>query len=59
MMGFLRPLTNAERLAKEQRDLAKFKADCAAKQVADAEASKKAAATNQPTQYSLRQRQLP
>ena len=40
MMGFLRPLT-AERLAKEQRDLAKFKADAVAKQVADAEASKK------------------
>ena len=45
MMGFLRPLTDAERLAKEQRDLAIFKADCAAKQAADAEASKKAAAT--------------
>ena len=42
---FLRPLTDAERLAKEQRDLAKFKADTAAKQVADAEASKTAAAT--------------
>ena len=47
MMGFQRPLTDAE-LAKEQRDLAKFKADCAAKQVADAEASKKAAATKGP-----------
>ena len=48
MMGFLRPLTDAERLAKEQRDLAKFKADAGAKQVADAEASKKAAATKRP-----------
>ena len=38
MMGF-RPLTDAERLAKEQRDLAKFKADAGAKQVADAEAA--------------------
>ena len=48
MMGFLRPLTDTERLAKEQRDLAKFKADAAAKQVADAEARKKAAATKRP-----------
>ena len=44
VMGFLRPLTDA----KEQRDLAKVKVDCAAKQVADAEASKKAAATKRP-----------
>ena len=48
MMGFLKPLTEAEKLAKEQRDLAKFKADCAAKQAADAEAIKKAAATKRP-----------
>ncbi len=41
MMGFLKPLTDAGELAKEQRDLAKFKSDCAASQAADAEASKK------------------
>ncbi len=48
MMGFLKPLTAEERDAKEQRDLAKFKADSAAKQAANAEASKKAATGKRP-----------
>ena len=39
MMGFQKPLTDAEKLAKEQRGLAKLRANCAAKQAADAEAS--------------------
>ncbi len=43
MMGFLKPMTDAEKLAKEQRELATFKADCATKKVADVEANRKAA----------------
>ncbi len=41
-------MTDAEKLAKEQRELAKFNTNCAAKKVADAEASRKAAATKRP-----------
>jgi hypothetical protein len=37
MTGFLKPMTDAEKLAKEQRELANFKADCATPKVADAE----------------------
>ncbi len=33
MMGFLKPQTDAEKLAKEQQELAKFNADLAAKHV--------------------------
>ncbi len=40
-MGFLKPLTDAEKLAKEQRELEKFNTYRAAKKVADAEASRK------------------
>ncbi len=38
MMGFLKPLADAEKLAKEQREVAKFNAARAVKHVADAEA---------------------
>jgi hypothetical protein len=48
MMGFLKPLTDAEKLAKEQRELAKFNTDRAAKKVADAEASRKAPLPHKP-----------
>ncbi len=50
MMGFLKPLTSstAEKLAKEQRELAKFNTDRAAKKAADAEASRKAPLPHKP-----------
>ncbi len=47
-MGFVKPLTAEELLAKEQRDLAKFESDTAVEQAAAAEASKKAAAQKRP-----------
>jgi hypothetical protein len=55
MMGFLKPLTDAEKLAKQQRELEKFNADRAAK-VADAEASRKTAATKRPQEACARLR---
>ncbi len=53
-MGFLKPLTNAKELTREQRELEKFNANRAATKVADAEANRKTAATKRPKEASAR-----